>query len=275
MQMVPVPVWFAALPIFAAGIPILFFVMYWLSIKKNAPEAIVFKEARRLRQKNVPVAIIRMVHGDNAVMYGLGRKRAKGDEITFHIKQYGIKFDSTQLTVEGDVEHTFDGVPIMNCSPTQPYGVDGNSAISVDMMFKGIREEYPQLNFLPDLVIATLLTKDDHELEHDARLFLDRKKTDLTHSDLVETIKTIKEQYKDVQIRSVLPKLEFFTYKRALSVINNAFSSQLLQQFEMLVKRLQMESANKFGAENLIKYAFAFAIIAIGGAIAIKFSGLG
>ena len=268
-----IPWYMIILPIATFFVPFAFFIKYVMDIHNFAPEAVPFRTARKLRMKGEVGDVIRIVEGNDVVKHGVLKVDVATGKIFYKTKQYGIKINPSEYPSIPS-ERTPDGVRMFNFAPVQITPVTGSGAVAVDELIKYVRTNHTELNHLSDVALGTLLSKTGKELELDAHLFLDRSKNPtITEPDIVKTVKTIQktEGAKELVIE---PAGRFFVYRKAMEVVNCAYTGAFLQDAILTVKQLTLAKAEKPSYANVLIWVVAIIAVLMGGVVAFKMLGM-
>ena len=268
-----IPWYMIILPIATFFVPFAFFIKYVMDIHNFVPEAVPFRTARKLRMKGEVGDVIRIVEGNDVVKHGVLKVDVATGKIFYKTKQYGIKINPSEYPSIPS-ERTPDGVRMFNFAPVQITPVTGSGAVAVDELIKYVRTNHTELNHLSDVALGTLLSKTGKELELDAHLFLDRSKNPtITEPDIVKTVKTIQktEGAKELVIE---PAGRFFVYRKAMEVVNCAYTGAFLQDAILTVKQLTLAKAEKPSYANVLIWVVAIIAVLMGGVVAFKMLGM-
>lgn len=149
----------------ALWIVVVVFLKYWMDIKKWAPEAKVFKEARKKK-----LAILEITDSAGRTAFKLGTKRKKSD-VHFAGSEYGIQIDP-KLQGNAPENRTVDGVPIHHFSTQYPFPLSDKNARALETIIEYAREHYPELDFLADSDILILASTPRENLDHDVNNYI-------------------------------------------------------------------------------------------------------
>lgn len=134
------------------------FAKYYMDLKKFAPEAIVFKTARKKK-----LAIIELSDTVGRTIFILGTKRKRSD-IHFRGKgsEYGIQIDPK---LQGSVAPSMlvDGVQLHHFNTKFPFSMGDKNARALIAIVDHARQKFPDLNFLTDadILIFAKMAKDN------------------------------------------------------------------------------------------------------------------
>ena len=137
------------------------FIKYYMDLKKFAPEAPVFKTARK---KNL--AIIELSDTVGRTVFILGTKRKRSD---IHFKgkgsEYGIQIDPK---LQGSVAPSMlvDGPQLHHFNTKFPFSMGDKNARALIAIVDHTRKKFPDLNFLSDADILILAKTSKDNLEH-------------------------------------------------------------------------------------------------------------
>lgn len=234
------------------------FAFHFVSIKRDAPEAAIYALARK---KHLP--IMRIVDKSGREELYVAKKDKKGD-IDFYNKKFsdlGIFIDPRVLS-EVPEDRTHDGIPIYHYSIDLAVPVSNKNVRAFTTILQFVRKQYPQLNFLDDLSLIEIIATQRDDLVHDCGNYVDEYETEMSLDELVSTIVEIQDK------ASIMPVASgFFSYTEAFKNIPTAMLPQDINQIIMWVYRKARKDV-KSDAERLIQYGFAFAIVAVGAALA-------
>jgi len=149
----------------ALWVVVVLFLKYYLDIKKWAPEARVFKEARKKK-----LAILEITDSAGRTAFMVGKKRKKRD-IHFQGSEHGILIDP-KLQGNAPENRTVDGVPIHHFSTQYPFSMSDKNARALETIIEYTRENYPELSFLTDSDILILTSTPREDLEHDVSNYI-------------------------------------------------------------------------------------------------------
>ena len=149
----------------ALWVVVLLFVKYYLDIKKWAPEARVFKEARKKK-----LAILEITDSAGRTAFMVGKKRRRRD-IHFEGSEHGILIDP-KLQGNAPENRTVDGVPIHHFSTQYPFSMSDKNARALETIIEHARANYPELNFLTDSDILILTSTPRSDLDHDVANYI-------------------------------------------------------------------------------------------------------
>ncbi|RLG44046.1 MAG: hypothetical protein DRN81_05355 [Thermoproteota archaeon] len=149
----------------ALWVVIVLFLKYWLDIKRFAPEAKVFREARKKK-----LAILEITDSAGRTAFKLGTKRKRSD-VHFSGSEYGIQIDP-KLQGNAPENRTVDGVPIHHFSTQYPFPLSDKNARALETIVEHARENYPDLGFLSDADIIILAGTPRENLDHDVNNYI-------------------------------------------------------------------------------------------------------
>ena len=149
----------------ALWVVIVLYLKYWLDIKRFAPEAKVFKEARKKK-----LAILEITDSAGRTAFKLGTKRKRSD-VHFSGSEYGIQIDP-KLQGNAPENRTVDGVPIHHFSTQYPFPLSDKNARALETIIEYARENYPDLAFLTDSDILILASTPRENLDHDVNNYI-------------------------------------------------------------------------------------------------------
>ncbi|RPJ53954.1 MAG: hypothetical protein EHJ95_01205 [Methanobacteriota archaeon] len=149
----------------------IFSVMYIFDIRKWAPEAMIFRTARK---KGKPVLDITDIGTGDSGFY-LGNKDKKGD-IYFDLKEFGDKLDPGMTTGDCSPSRYRKGLNIYHYSTTGWLPVGSSQALGFQKINEIARtnQKYQILDFLSTEDIHQLINTPRDELDHDVRIFINR-----------------------------------------------------------------------------------------------------
>jgi hypothetical protein len=251
--------WMMIIMVPIAMIGYILFAFYYISIKRDAPEAAVYALARK---KHLP--IMRIVDKSGREELYVAKKDKEGD-LDFYNKKFkdlGIFIDPRVLS-EVPEDRTHDGVPIYHYSIDLSVPISNKNVRAFTTILGFVRQQYPQLNFLDDLSLIEMIATPRDNLAHDCANYIDDYESEITLEELVETIVAIQDKASIMPIES-----GFFSYSEAFKNISTAMLPQDINQIIMWVYRKARKDV-KFDTERLIQYGFAFAIVAVGGSMAL------
>ena len=268
-------------------------------VKKHAPEAFIFKEARK---KDLPVLDLSDFAGRSVFL--LGEKDAEGD-INFKTDTFGMKLDASFSSGEAPASRYSKGLNIYHYSSTSWMPLGDETARA----FKTVRRifnqpKYNALHFLSFDEVCQLLKTPGSELEHDVEIFcqlhapecdaddiLDVDPTLATTLDLLKNIETLdtdpaisedeRERYKKARREVVIGALEelkreaqetpveggAFSYTAAFKANPIAYSAQDLQQFYLLILRKARQMSEFY--DRLWNYVIMTLALMFGGLVAV------
>lgn len=246
----------------------LVFVLYFMNIRKNAPEAPVFARCRR---KNYP--IIEMIDG-NRVQWFAGEPIKKGSILT-KIGDYGMGID--QKVLGGDPALVAKGgVPVYHYAPNLAFDITPNHARGVLAIVDYVRDKvgdegnriYADLDIISDPDIIALCGTDRAHLERDCLACIDQKDSKLTLDRFVNLIMNIQDETSAVPI-----KKGFFAYSHAIRLNPSRF---LPQNFEAIINIMRAEAAESFKTrfDDYVKIGVGGMLLLIGLGYAAKQMGI-
>ena len=246
----------------------LVFVLYFMNIRKNAPEAPVFAKCRR---KNYP--IIEMIDG-NRVSWFAGVPIKKGSILT-RVGDYGMGID--QKVLGGDPALVAKGgLPVYHYAPNLVFDITPNHARGTLALVDYVRDQvddegnriYADLDILSDPDIIALVGTDRGDLEHDCLAYIDKKDSKLTLERLVKQIENIQDETAAVPI-----KKGFFAYQLAIRLNPARFTPQ---NFEAIINIIRAEAAEHFKTkfDDYVKIGVGGMLLLIGLGYAAKQMGI-
>ena len=247
--------WMLVILIPVAMLGYILFAFHYISIKRDAPESAVYALARK---KHLP--IMRIVDKSGKEEMYVAKKDKDGD-IDFYSKKFndlGIFIDPRILS-EVPEDRTRDGVPIYHYSIDMAVPVSNRNVRAFTTIIQFVRKQYSQLNFLDDLSLIELVATPRDNLAHDCGNYIDEYETQISLEELVALTVEIQDKASIMPVDS-----GFFSYTEAFKNIPTAMLPQDINQIIMWVYRKARKDV-KFDTERLIQYAFAFAIVAVGG----------
>lgn len=229
---------------------------YWLKIKKFAPEAPILAKCRR---KQIPII---EVMGGGRISLIAGEKRNRGD-LTFKDTTYGIAIDQrilgreTPLTAKGGLQWT-------HYSTKFPFSVTEKSTRSLLAIIDMVRKNHPELAFLIDIDIITLLGTPRSDLSKDCIYYIDAQDPQMDLDTLVGTIQTVQDE------ASVLPpKTGFFSFAEGVQLNPSVFLSQDVLVIIASI-RAQVAAEHKSDMNDIIKYGMAAMFVFVGAGVFLR-----
>jgi len=258
------PVEYLALGI---GVPVIIclgVVMFLMNLKLYAPEAFIFRKARL---KNLPVLdLIDVGTGESRFIIG-----TKGDidDIAFETEHYGIQVDPSLVSGNCDPSRYTKGLKIFHYCTTRWLPITPQNVLAIQTVKRIRDEKYPDLLFLTDLELMSLLNAPRTDLKHDADRYIEKYKpvsvraegqVSIDANGLIEQITTLQDELVQTPIDT-----GFFAYHHAFKDIPFAHASQDLEQLKLLIQRKvwkQFENKDK-------TWSYVLAVLAILGGVAV------
>lgn len=270
------PLWLLGIVFFIAMASTVILVIFFMDIKRFAPEALIYKAARK---KNLPILMVHDTSGRVEML--LGKKKKKGD-FSYTKEETGVYLDTT-LTGSPPEDRTFDGVRIYHYSTSFPFPISSKNARGLTGIIRHVRENHKVLNQFTDLEIIELLGTDASELVQDCENLI--KSYELKPQDFnisidpqaqeLIVIGAIAEEVARLihQIQSETSTMpldtKFFSYTHAFKLIPSAFLSQDVLQLKNLIERLIREESSERMKEFLMYGTFILMVL-VGAGIAYK-----
>ena len=277
------PIWLLGILFLMVLVTTIIFVLFYTDMKRYAPEAMKFKDARK---KRLPILMVHDASGKCELI--LGRKKKRGDVI-YDTEEYGIFLDQNLQGMPPE-DRTTDGVRIYHYATSFPFPISGKNARALETIIGHIRSKYPQFNAISDLELIELVGTDADEMFHDCENLV--KGYNLKIRDFPEVsmdvngITDVEEREKVMlfSIASQMSKLMhqiqdetstlpikdgFFSYTHAFKLIPSAFLSQDVHQLKILMERLVRKEA---GAQmkEMMMYGTFILMILIGAGVSYK-----
>jgi len=236
------------------------YVDYWMRIRKFAPEAPIFAKCRK---KGLPVLEIM---GGGKVSWIAGEKRNRGD-LSFKDTTYGVSIDprilgrDTPLIARG-------GMQITHYSTKFPFSVTEKSTRSLIAIIDHVRENHPELNFLIDIDVITLLGTARSDLVHDCGNYIDAQDPEMDTDTLVGTIEKIQDE-----TATLPPKTGFFSYAEGVQLNPSVFLTQDVRVIIASI-RSQVLADHKTDMNDIVKYGMAAMMVLVGAGLFLKISGM-
>lgn len=270
-----VPLLLYILPVATFFISFMFLLSNIMNVRKLAPEAIPYMNARKLRRKGKIADILRVIEGDNTIRNYVITPDEQGN-MYVKTKKYGIKI-SPSMYGEIPSERTPDGINVTNVSPMQITPVNGVGAVAVTELLSRIRKDYPELSYLDDKRLLVLISLQGKELQQDAHLYLNQNTakqntTTLSETDIIDIVKEI-QKIEGVKEMGIEPGYKFFVYRTAMNAIRCAYTTSFVQDMMLTVKNLTLAEQDK-NKVNLLIYVVIIIALLMGGAVAVKMLGV-
>ena len=257
--------WILAMLVPIAIIGYLLFIWHVMTIRKYAPEAEAYAKAYK---KNLPLITINDKSGTELLAVGV--KEKKGD-ISFDSKRvepFGLYLDPSIQGI-APTTRTMLGTQHYHFSTDLSFALGSKNARALLGVVEYTRKEYPELDFLDDLELISLLGTPHNNLTHDAQNYIDRYEpevisanpgttTDMKLEELVGFIEDIQSETSTLPVRS-----GFFSYAEAFKLIPTAMLPQDINQLIMWVYRKARKDI-KWDAERLMMYAMAVVMVLAG-----------
>lgn len=280
------PLWLVGVMFVSLMIVSIAFMVFFKDIKRFAPEAVKFKDARK---KNLPLLMVHDASGKCEII--LGKKKKKGD-VMYDTEAYGIFLDQNMQGMPPE-DRTIDGVRMYHYATSFPFPISGKNARALETILKHVRSNYPQLNQIQDLEVIEIIGTDADELVHDCENLV--KAYDLKIADFsidpnfsFDTTGAATEEEKDKlilfaissEMARLIHKIQdevstqpvntgFFSYTHAFKLIPSAFLSQDVHQLKILMERLvRKESGEKM--KEMMAYGTLILMMLVGAGIAYK-----
>ncbi len=229
---------------------------YWMKIKKFAPEAPILAKCRK---NQLPVL---EVIGGGRISLIAGEKKNRGD-LSFKDSTYGVAIDQrilgrdTPLMAKGGLQWT-------HYSTKFPFGVTEKSTRSLLAIIDMVRKNHPELNFLIDIDIITLLGTPRSDLAHDCENYIDEQDPQMDVDTLVGTIETVQDE------ASILPpKTEFFSFAEGVQLNPSVFLSQDVRVIIASI-RAQVAAEHTNNMNDIIKYGMAAMFVFVGAGVFLR-----
>ena len=229
---------------------------YWMKIRKFAPEAPILAKCRK---KQLPII---EVMGGGRVSIIAGEKKNRGD-LSFKDVTYGVSID--QRILGRDVPlMAKGGLPWTHYSTKFPFSVTEKSTRSLMAIIDMVRKNHPELDFLVDIDIITLLGTPRSDLEHDCANYIDEQDPQMGLDALVGTIETIQDE------SSVLPpKTGFFSFAEGVQLNPSVFLSQDVRVIIASI-RAQVLAEHKTELNDIVKYGMAAMFVFVGAGVFLR-----
>ncbi len=229
---------------------------YWMKIKKFAPEAPILAKCRK---KQLPII---EVMGGGRISLIAGEKKNRGD-LSFKDTTYGIAIDQrilgrdTPLMARGGLQWT-------HYSTKFPFGVTEKSTRSLLAIIDMVRKNHPELAFLIDIDVITLLGTPRSDLPHDCVNYIDEQDPQMDVDTLVGTIETVQDE------AAVLPpKTEFFSFAEGVQLNPSVFLSQDVRVIIASI-RAQVAAEHTNNMNDIIKYGMAAMFVFVGAGVFLR-----
>ena len=229
---------------------------YWMRIKKFAPEAPIIA---KYRKKQLPII---EVMGGGRISLIAGEKKNRGD-LSFKDATYGVAIDQrilgrdTPLMAKGGLQWT-------HYSTKFPFGVTEKSTRSLLAIIDAVRKNHPELDFLIDIDIITLLGTPRSDLAHDCANYIDEQDPQMGLDSLIGTVETIQDE------ASVLPpKTMFFSFAEGVQLNPSVFLSQDVRVIIASI-RAQVLAERKTEMNDIIKYGMAAMFVFVGAGVFLR-----
>lgn len=229
---------------------------YWMKIRKFAPEAPIIAKCRK---KQLPII---EVMGGGRISLIAGEKKNRGD-LSFKDTTYGVSIDQrilgrdTPLTARGGLQWT-------HYSTKFPFGVTEKSTRSLIAIIDMVRKNHPELNFLVDIDIVTLLGTPRTDLAHDCLNYIDEQDPQMDVDTLVGTIQTAQDE------ASILPpKAGFFSFAEGVQLNPSVFLSQDVRVIIASI-RAQVAAEHTNSVNDIIKYGMAAMFVFVGAGVFLR-----
>lgn len=209
--------------------------MIVIDTRSNAPEAAIFKRARK---KGLPVLDITDI-GTGESRFLLGKKDGV-DEIAFSTGHYGIQVDPSLCSGNTDPSRYRNGLAIYHYCSTKWLPISPHNVLAIQTV-KNLRVKYPDLDFLTDLELMTLLNTPRSDLKHDSERFLEKYSPvaiergtpiTLTPNTLISRVREFQDEITKTPVDT-----GFLAYHHAFSSIPFAHAAQDLEQLKLLIQR--------------------------------------
>lgn len=229
---------------------------YWMKIRKFAPEAPILA---RCRKKQLPII---EVMGGGRISLIAGEKKNRGD-LSFKDTTYGIAIDQrilgrdTPLMARGGLQWT-------HYSTKFPFGVTEKSTRSLLAIIDMVRKNHPELAFLIDIDVITLLGTPRSDLAKDCVNYIDEQDPQMDVDTLVGTIETVQDE------AAVLPpKTEFFSFAEGVQLNPSVFLSQDVRVIIASI-RAQVAAEHTNNMNDIIKYGMAAMFVFVGAGVFLR-----
>jgi len=229
---------------------------YWMKIRKFAPEAPVLAKCRK---KQLPII---EVMGGGRISLIAGEKKNRGD-LSFKDNTYGMAIDprilgrDTPLMAKGGLQWT-------HYSTKFPFSVTEKSTRSLIAIIDKVRKNHPEIDFLIDIDIITLLGTPRSDLEHDCKNHIDEQDPQMGLDSLVGTIETVQDE------AAILPpKTGFFSFAEGVQLNPSVFLSQDVRVIIASI-RAQVMAEHKTEMNDIIKYGMAAMFVFVGAGVFLR-----
>lgn len=249
------------------GVPVLGLmglIMFLLNLKLYAPEAFIFRSARL---KNLPVLdLVDVGTGESRFLLGT---KADIDDIAFDTGHYGIQVDPSLVSGNCDPSRYTKGLKIFHYCTTRWLPITPQNVLAIQTVKRIRDEKYPDLLFLTDLELMSLLNAPRTDLMHDASRYIEKYRPVSINGDMQSHIgpDELIRQMVALQDELVQTPVDtgFFAYHHAFKDIPFAHASQDLEQLKLLIQRKvfkQFENRDK-------TWTYALCAVAVLGAVAV------
>jgi hypothetical protein len=255
---------FLIIPLLTGIVPVFFLMIQIQQTRQYAPEGEVFKKARLLRHKGKFGDVIMVCEGNDIAKFGCLETDPKTGKIVYHTKNYGIKINPSEYPNIPCMK-TVDGVRLVIVSPLQITPANAESALVVQELLTRVREKHSEFDYLSDLQLATLLVTQGQDLEEDAHLYLNESEPDISEDSIIGKIRKIQSE-ENCELE-VYPAHRFILFRKFQEVVNCPYVGPFLKDFELTVKSLTLEGADKSKEAKILLYACFLCAIMIFGVI--------
>ena len=240
----------------------LIFALYYLRIKRYAPEAAALVECRR---KELPLA--ELIDG-NHISWNVERPVKSGSIMT-KIKDYGIGIDPRILGSDPSLVAK-GGLRVYHRSPAYVTDLPPNHVRANIAIIEYVRsnDDYIDLATLSDEDIIALCGTNRDTLEHDCTAYIDKKDPKLPLDRLVSLIMNLQDESATLPI-----KTGYFSYLQGIRLNPSRFTPQ---NFEAILNIMKAEAADAYHArfDDYIKIGAGGFLLLIGAGYGAKMMGI-
>jgi len=233
---------------------------------KYVPE---WRVIRNCRKKGNPLISLTTA-GSGESIFVEGTKNTEGDPIFDSAKHLGVRVDPQYSGMVTPNRYP-KGLTVYHYCPTLPFAIDARNALSIQQTIQTVRNKIPELSFLTNDQLMSLLCTDRDDLPEYTRTFMSVLlpeagiNMEMGHQDFLDLITDAQDLLSKTAIRG-----GWVSYAYAFANISTAYSSQAMGQYGMLIERLvQLADKNTQKKYMFMMFgAICFAVVVISGAIA-------
>ena len=215
-------------------------IKYWYDIRQNAPEANLFRAARKYLH---PPPLMRIADTDGNGFLALGEVDKKGDVIFRFSEAGGVQVNPRMQGVVP--EDRINGIPFYNYSTQFPFPLSARNTQAFRAILDYTRKKYPEVKFITDLRLLELVALPANELFHDCTNVIETMEQSIAvptvgGTGIINKAKSLKES---LALKLGLSKEEeAIVAAEADEIVSDGNRPITVEELVTIIKQIQAES---------------------------------